>query len=114
MKEQITTPEKQLSDKEIDNLSDGKFKAMVIRMLTEMVEYGSKTEEEVKTMRSEIKENAQGTNSDGKESGIQINGLKQKEERNSQPEKNEETKIQNNEERLRNIQEILNIPTSES
>ena len=36
----------------------------------------------------------------------QINGLDQKEERNIQPEKNEET-IQNNEERLRNLQDIL-------
>ena len=57
MKEQIKTPEKQLSDKEIDNLSDGKFKAMVIRMLTEMVEYGCKIEEEVKAIQSEIKKN---------------------------------------------------------
>ena len=36
-----------------------------------MVEYGSKTEEEVKTMRSEIKENAQGTNSDGGKPGLE-------------------------------------------
>ena len=41
-------------------------------------------------MKSEIKENVQGTNSDGKETGTQINGLDQKEERNIQPEKNEE------------------------
>ena len=31
-----------------------------------MVEYGCKTEEEVKAMQSEIKENVQGTNSDVK------------------------------------------------
>ena len=43
---------------------------------------------------SEIKENAQGTNSDGKETGTQTNGVDQKEERNIQPEKNEETRIQ--------------------
>ena len=36
-----------------------------------------------------IKENVQGTNSDGKETGTQINGVDQKEERNIQPEKNE-------------------------
>ena len=73
-------------------------------MLTEMVEYGHKIEEKVKAMKSEIKENVQGTNSDGKETGTQINGLDQKEERNIQPEKNEETRIQKNEERLRNPQ----------
>ena len=45
-------------------------------------------------MKSEIKENVQGTNSDGKETGAQINGLDQNEERSSQPEQNEETRIQ--------------------
>ena len=35
-------------------------------MLTELVECGHKIEEEVKAMKSEIKENVQGTNSDEK------------------------------------------------
>ena len=34
-----------------------------------MVEYACKMEEKVKAMQSEIKENAQGTNSDLKETG---------------------------------------------
>ena len=76
-------------------------------MLTEMVEYGHKIEEKVKAMQREIKENAQGTNSDGKETRTQINNLEQKEERNIQPETNEETRIRKNEERLRNLQDIL-------
>ena len=41
-------------------------------MLTEMVEYGQGIEGKVKAMKSEIKENVQGTNSDGKETGTQI------------------------------------------
>ena len=45
MKEQIKTPEKELSDEEIANLSDAEFKTLVIRMLTEIVEYGHKIEE---------------------------------------------------------------------
>ena len=49
-------------------------------MLTEMVEYGQKIEEKVKAMQSEIKKNTQGTNSEGKETGTQINNLEQKEE----------------------------------
>ena len=53
-------------------------------MLTEMVEYSHKIEEEVKAMKSEIKENVQGTNSDRKETRTQINGLEQKEEINNQ------------------------------
>ena len=48
-------------------------------------------------MKSEIKENAQGTNSDRKETRTQINGLDQKEEINIQAEQNEETRIQKNE-----------------
>ena len=40
-----------------------------------MVEYGQKLEEKMKAMLSEIKENVQGTKSDGKETGAQINGL---------------------------------------
>ena len=70
-----------------------------------MVEYGCKIE--VKAMKSEIKENVQGTNSEGKETGTQFNNLEQKEEINIQPEKNEETRIQKNEERLRNLWDSL-------
>ena len=56
MKEQIQAPEKiQLSDEEIANLSDAEFK--VISMLTEIVEYGHKREENEKAMQREIKEN---------------------------------------------------------
>ena len=43
MKEQIKAPENiQLSDEEIANLSDALFETLVIRMLTELVEYGGK------------------------------------------------------------------------
>ena len=42
MKEQIKAPKIELSDEEIANLSDTEFKTLVIRMLTEMVEYGHK------------------------------------------------------------------------
>ena len=63
-------------------------------MLAELVEYGHKIEEKVKAMKSEMKENVQGTNSDRKETGTQINGLEQKEERIIQSEQNEEARIQ--------------------
>ena len=48
MKEQIKTPEKVLSDEEIDNLSDAEFKTLVIRMLTELIEFRHKMKEEMK------------------------------------------------------------------
>ena len=80
MKEQIKAPEKiQLSDEEINNLSDAEFKTLVIRMLTEMVENGRKIEEKVKAMKSEIKENVQGANSNRRETRTQINGLQHRE-----------------------------------
>ena len=108
MKEQIEASENiQLSGEETANVSDGEFETVVIRMLTEMVEYGHKIEKRVKVMQSKIKGNVQGTKSDGKETGTQINGVDPKEERNIQPEKNEETRIQKNEERLRNLQDIF-------
>ena len=47
----------------------------------------------MEAVQSEIKENVQGTNSDGKETRTQINGLDQKEEINIQSEQNEETTI---------------------
>ena len=79
MKEQIKPPSQiELSDEEIANLPDAEFKTLVIRMLTEMVEYGCKIEEKVKDMQSEI-------------TRTQINYLEQKEEINIQPEQNEET-----------------------
>ena len=106
VKEQIKAPEKiQLNNEEIPSLSDTQFKTLVIKMLTEMVEYGCKIEEEVKAIQSEIKENVQGTKGERKETGTQINNLEQKEEIHIRPQQNEETTIQKYEERLRNLQD---------
>ena len=46
-----------------------------------MIEYGCKIKEEVKSIKSEIKKNIQETKSEGKETGTQINGVNQKEEK---------------------------------
>ena len=100
MKEQIKTLGKELTDDEIDTLSEA-------RMLTELVDYDHKIEEKVKAMKNEIKDNVQGTNSDKKKTGTQIHGLEQKEEINIQLEQNEERIIQKNEEKLRNLWDNL-------
>ena len=102
MKKQIKAPKIELSNEEIANLSDAEFKTLVIRMLTETIEYGCKIEEKVKVIQSEIKKNIQGTNSDGKETETQINDLDQEEEINFQPEQNKE-RIKKNKDRLRNL-----------
>ena len=99
---------------EIANLSDTQFKTLVIRMLTEMVEYGCKMEEKVKAIQSKMKRNVQGTNSEGEETRTQINNLEQKEEINIQPEKNEETRIQKMRRGLGSSGTTLNVSTSES
>ena len=94
MREKIKNPEKELSHDEIDSLSDAEFRTLVIRMLTELIEFNCKMKEEMKATQIEIKENIQGTNSEGKETRTQINDLEQKEEINMQLEQNEETRIQ--------------------
>ena len=85
-------------------------------MPTEMVEYGRKIEEKVKAMQSKIRQNVQGTNSDMKETGTQINSWDQKEDINIQPERKEETRTQKKKMRsgLGTSRTTLNIPTSES
>ena len=67
MKEQSKASERELSKEEIAKLSDGEFKALVIKMLTELIELGRKMEEQMKDTQNEIKQNIQGTNSDRKE-----------------------------------------------
>ena len=52
MEEQIKAPEIiQLSDEEIANLLDAQFKTLIIRMLTELVEFGHKLNEKMKAIR---------------------------------------------------------------
>ena len=75
MKKENITPEREISNKEIDNLSDGECKTLVIKMLTELIELGHKMKEQMKDTQSEIKQNIQGINSDRKETRTQINSL---------------------------------------
>ena len=70
MKEQSKTSE--LSNEEIANLAEGEFKALVMKMLTELIEFGQK----MKDTQNEIKQNIQGTNSDRKETRNQRFGTK--------------------------------------
>ena len=75
----------------------------------------------MKALQSEVKENIQGTNNEGKETRTQINSLEQKGEINTQPKQNEEIRIQKHEKRLRNLQEnfkcsniqIIGVPEGE-
>ena len=121
MKEQSKTSERELSNEEIANLSDGEFKVLVIKMLTELIELSQKMNEQMKDTQSEIRQNIQRSNSDRKETRTQINDLEQKEEINIQLEQNEETRIQKNEEKLWNLRDnfkcsniwIIGVPEGE-
>ena len=56
MKEQNETPEKELNEMELANLSDAEFKTLVIiSMLKECMEYGQNIWEEMNVTLSEIK-----------------------------------------------------------
>ena len=60
MKGQIKTPEKELNEMEISNLSDAEFKKLVIRMLEELSGYLNsikKTQSEMKNKIIEINNN---------------------------------------------------------
>ena len=51
MTEHFKAPEKiQLSSEQIANLSDAQFKTLVMRTLTELVEFGRKLDEKMKAM----------------------------------------------------------------
>ena len=51
MKEQCKTSERKLRDEEIANLSGGEFKALVITMLTDLIELGRKMKEQMKDLK---------------------------------------------------------------
>ena len=116
MKEHIKAPEKiQLNSKEIANLSDAHFKTLVIRKLTELVEFGHKLDGKMKAMLRETKGNVQGTNSDGKETGTLRSALwtrRKKETSNQNRMKKQEFKKMRR--GLGTSGTTLNIPTSES
>ena len=94
MKEQIKTPEKELNEMEISNLSDAGFKTLVIRMLKELSEDLSSTKKaqsEMKDILIEIKNNLQGNSSGVHEAENQINDLEHKEAKNNQSKQEEKT-----------------------
>ena len=84
MKEQINTPEKEVNEMEISNLSYAKFKTLVVRMLKELSEDLTsikKIQSETKYSLIEIKNNLQGNNSRVDKAKNQINDLEYKEKK---------------------------------
>ena len=89
MKEQTKTPEKELIEMEISNLSDAEFKTVVIRLLKELNEDLNSikmTQSEMKDSLTEIKNNLQGNNSRVDEAENQINDLEHKQTKSNHAE----------------------------
>ena len=96
MKEQIKTPEKELNEMDISNLSDARLKTPLIRMLKELSEDLSsikKAQSETKDTLIKIKDNLQGNSSRVDEAKNQINDLEHKEAKHKLSEQ-EEKRIQ--------------------
>ena len=96
MKEQIKTPEKELNEMKISNLSDAEFKTLVIKMLKELSEDINsikKIQSEIKYILIEIKNNLQRNNNRVDEADNQVNDLEHKEAKNNQSEQQEERRI---------------------
>ena len=86
MKEQIKTPEKELNEMQLSNLSDAEFKTLVIRMLKELREDLNsikKIQSEMKDTLIKIKNNLQENNSRVDKAKNQINDLEHKEAKNN-------------------------------
>ena len=93
MKGQNKTPEKELSEVEIANLSGAVLKILVIRMLRDLIEYCQHIREKMKATLRKIKKKLQRTISVAEEAGIQINNLEHKEAISIQPEEQKEKRI---------------------
>ena len=111
MKEQIKTPEKELNEMEISNLSDAEFKTLVIKEqikeVSEDLSSIKKIQSETRDPLIEIKNNLQRNNSRVHEAENQINDLEHKEAKNNQSEQEEEKTIQKNEDSISSLQDIF-------
>ena len=57
MKEQSKASEREVSEEEIANLSDGEFKALVIKMLTDLIGLGQKMKKQMKKKNPQKSQN---------------------------------------------------------
>ena len=114
MKEHVKAPEIiQLSSEQIANLSDAQFKTLVIKKLTELVEFGWKLDEKMKAMLRETKENVQGTNSEAKETGTQINSVDRRKKETSNQKRMKKQEFKKMRRGLGTSRTSWNVPISE-
>ena len=100
MKEQIKTPEKELNEMEISNLSDTDFRQQIMSILKEFsrdVNSIKKIQSDTKDTVVEVKNYLQGNNSRVDEAKNQISDLEYKEAKNNQSEQQKGKRIPQNE-----------------
>ena len=103
----------QLSSTQRANLSDAQFKTLVIRMLTELVEFGRKLHEKMKAMLRETKENVQGTNSDGRKLEVKPMVWTRRKKETSNQKRMKKQEFKKTRRGLGTSRTSLNVPTSE-
>ena len=77
-----------------------------------MIEYGHKIKGEIKAIQTEIQKNIQGTNSEGKGTGTQINSVDQKEKETSNQNRMKKQEFKTIRKGLGTSRTSLNFPTS--
>ena len=106
VKEQIKTPEKELNEMQVSNLSDAELQTLVIRMLKELSEDLNsikKIQSETKDTLIEIKKNLQGNNSRVNEAENQINDLEHKEAKNNHQNNKKKKESKRNEDHISSL-----------
>ena len=99
--------------KEIANLSDAQFKTLVIRVLTDLDEFGHKLDEKMKAMLRKTKENVLGINSNGKETGTQSTVWTRRKKETSIQKRMKKQEFKKMRRGLGTSRTSLNVPTSE-
>ena len=108
MKEQIKAPEKiQLSNEEIANLSDAQFKTLIIRKFTELVEFGCKLDEKMKDMLEKQRKMYREPIVMGRKLGLRSTVWTTRKKETSNQKRMKQQEFKKNEERFRNLQDIL-------
>ena len=114
MKEQSKTSERKLSNEEIANLSDGEFKALVIKMLTDLIELGRKMKKTNEGYPNWNKAKYSGSQQwQGRKPGLKAMIWNKRKKINIHLEQSEETRIQKVKRVLQTSGTTWNIPISE-
>ena len=114
MTEHFKAPEKiQPSEEEIANLSDAQFKTLVIRKLTELVEFGHKLDERMKAMLRETRKMYREPIVMGRKLGLKSTLWTRRKKETSNQKRMKKQEFKKMRRGLGTSRTSLNVPTSE-